>query len=48
MQKQQQMQGQQASELQRRMEAYAMGVTWWIIEVSPTLYAEPPRFDPVL
>ncbi|KAI5391744.1 hypothetical protein KIW84_076524 [Lathyrus oleraceus] len=41
-----QMQGQQASEFQRRVEAHAMGVTRWITEVSPTLYIEPLRFDP--
>ena len=29
------------------MEAHAVGVTRWITEVSPTLYAEPHRFSPV-
>lgn len=29
------------------MEAHAVGVTRWITEVSPTLYAEPPRLDHV-
>lgn len=29
------------------MEAHAVGVTRCIIEVSPTLYIEPPRFTPV-
>lgn len=38
---------QQESGFQRRMEAHAVGVTRWITEVSPTLYAEPPRFAPV-
>lgn len=43
-----QMQGnQQASKFQRIMEAHAVGVTRWIKEVSPTLYAEPPRFTPI-
>lgn len=42
------MQGQRASWFQRRIEAHPVGVTGWIIEVSPTLYAKPLRFDPVL
>ena len=29
------------------MKAHAIGVTRWIIEVSPTLYVEPPRLAPV-
>lgn len=41
------MQGQQASEFQRRIKAHAIGVTRWIMEVSPTLYVEPPRFAPM-
>lgn len=41
------MQGQNASNFQRRMKAHVAGVTRWITEVSPTFYVEPPRFSPV-
>lgn len=34
----------QESKFQRRMEAHVVGVTMWITEVPPTLYAEPPRW----
>ena len=41
------MQGQITSEFQRRMEAHVVGVTRWIKELLPTLYANPPNFAPV-
>lgn len=39
---------QQASAFQRRTEAHTVRVTRWTKNVSPTLYAEPRRFTPVL
>lgn len=42
-----QMQDQQTLEFQRIMEAHAVGVTRWMTEVSPTLYAESKKFTRV-